>query len=35
MKFFNIYVNLHLIINAKKYMMIMNLNMLINEFKYK
>ena len=35
MKFFNIYTNFHLIINIKKYIIIMNLNILINEFKYK
>ena len=35
MKFLNIYTNFHLIINAKKYVIIMNSNILINEFKYK
>ena len=34
-KFFNVYVNLYLINNVKEYMIIMNLNVLIEKLKHK
>ena len=35
LKLFNIYISFHLINNVKKYMTMMNLNVLIEELKYK